>query len=54
MYTSNQGRLLLTWVNFNTSMDNFTGAAVEVWEWIRYFDPQFTGRVIDYPSCDLS
>ena len=31
---------------------NLITAAVEVWEWISYFIPHFTGRVITYPCRD--
>ena len=30
-------------------ISNFNGAAVEVWEWISNFFPQFTAHVISYP-----
>ena len=31
---------------------NFNGATVDVWEWISYFIPHFTGHVITYPCWD--
>ena len=52
-----QAPLLLTWINFNPSMDcnvwdeityafpNFNG----VWEWMSNFIPHFAGNVITYP-----
>ena len=33
---------------------NFIGRAVEVWEWMIYFIPRFTGHVITYQSIRLN
>ena len=65
-----QGPILLTLINSPTWISNyneykewdeiihpfpnFSGAAVEVWEWIHKFIPHFTGYVITYPCWDLS
>ena len=53
--------LLLTWINFNSSMEvitsiikcgifyqlpNSNGVTVDVWEWISNFIPRFKGHVI--------
>ena len=40
------------WGEITSPFPNFNGAAVEVWEWINNFITHFTGRVINYPSCD--
>ena len=62
------GPHLLTWINFNPSMDsyihynvwhqitylftNLIDATVEVWELISHFISHFTGHVITYPCWD--
>ena len=71
-YTNKQchtllGLLSLTWINFDTSGDNwihkvwveiscpfpnFNGEAVEVWEWISNFIPNLTRNVVTYPYWD--
>ena len=60
---------LLTWFNFNPSIDNYlygflgvgwnclsiaNSAAAAVWQWIRYPIPHFTGQTIYYQCCALS
>ena len=37
------------WNEITYTFSNFNGAAVEVWEWISNFFPQFTAHVISYP-----
>ena len=58
--------LLVTWINYNPSMDkqmpskgeivypfpNFNGRTVKVWEWISNVAPHFIMNVITYPSSD--
>ena len=36
------------WDEITCPFPNFKGGAVEVWEWISYFIPHFTGHVITY------
>ena len=64
-----QGVLLLTWINFNLRISNysyykvwdeithpflnFNGGAVEVWKWINNFISHFTGQVNIYSCWDL-
>ena len=62
------GAFLLTQINFPAWIDNYTQVwddiiypfpnfketAIEVWKWISYFIPQFTGHVITYPYWDQS
>ena len=63
-----QGQLLLTWINFNLSMDhmiskvlgeinypfpNFNGCTVEVWEWISNFIPHFIMEAIAYKDTQI-
>ena len=40
------------WHEITCLFPNFNGATVEVWEWISYFIPHFTGHVITYPDCN--
>ena len=42
------------WDEITYPFPNFNGAAVDVWEWISNFIPQFTRIVITYPCWDLS
>ena len=37
------------WDEITRPFSNFNGATVEVWKWITYFIPHFTGHVIIYP-----
>ena len=37
-----------------TIFPDFSGAAVEVWEWTSNLIPHFTGYVITYPCWDIS
>ena len=40
------------WGEFLFPFSNSNSATIEVWEWISYFIPQFTGHVITYPCWD--
>ena len=40
------------WDEITYQFQNFNDAAIEVWEWISNFIPQFTRYVITYPYCD--
>ena len=42
------------WYEITYPFPNFSVGAVEVWEWIDYFIPHFTGHVITYPCVDSS
>ena len=37
------------WDEITYPFSNFNTSTVEVWEWIRNFNPHFTGHVITYP-----
>ena len=34
------------WDNITCPFPNFNDATVEVWEWVSYFTPYFTGNVV--------
>ena len=41
------------WYEITYPFLNFYDATVEIWEWMSYFIPHFTGDVIIYPCWDL-